>query len=84
MAAPVLDTFRMAQLKAPPFKFEHRAFEDLTPISFAMFSHSRHFARPPPDWEPPSFQTKRAMSPSFDERRVLGPWLSRIFCDKIA
>jgi hypothetical protein len=21
---------------------------------------------------------------AFDERRVLGPWLSRIFCDKIA
>jgi hypothetical protein len=54
----------MAQLKAPPFKFEHRAFEDVTPISFAKFRHSRHFAGPPPDWQRPSFQTKRAMSPS--------------------
>jgi hypothetical protein len=60
----------MEQLKAPPFKFEHRAFEDLTPISFAMFSHSRHFARPPPNWQPPSLQTKRAMFHGPDEHSV--------------
>jgi hypothetical protein len=31
--------------KQNAIKFDHRAFEDLTPIRFAMFSHTRHFAR---------------------------------------
>jgi hypothetical protein len=31
--------------KQNAIKFDHRAFERLTPIRFAMFSHTRHFAR---------------------------------------